>query len=644
MIINDRNIHFANQISHLIAEAEEMLSERQHTYIRSQEYYNGIMHDVPSMAGHSSVVSCDLRAAIRKIMPSICRILLSGHKFVEYCPVRQGDEEMAIAASDYVNHIIFPEGKGRDSVENAIYDALLSGIGILTWRYDLQENCTTSLHTGLDEQSFIMLVQDPDVEVLEHSQRQDEGVIIHDVRIRRQYCQGKVCINAVPPDEFLIHPQATDIDRSPIIGRKLYLTRSDLISMGYDRQLINQLPIASSIQQKTSSWSFQKSDHSDGALEMIEYYELYVTLDYDGDGIAELRRVVMAGGTNKENILANEEWDELPYTCLRAIRSPHCFVGESLADSIIEIQKIKTVLLRQTLDNLYWQNQPQTIVQEGSIIDPESVLNPQFGQPIRVSAGMDVRSVLGIHTVPMIADKSFAMLHYLDQELVDRTGISDIASGLSPEILQNMTATATSLIEQSGIGQVELIVRTLAQGLERLFRGLLRLIIQHQDKVRMVRLRDQWISFDPRYWNADMDAKVNIGLGSGSRERDIMMMSHLLSVQKEILAVFGMNNPFVSSTNLYNSIARLAESTGIQNVNEYFTRPDADFGKSTKTQPINEQMQHVQFERSLAYARLQAEMEIKRAKMDAEIVLKNHQMAAEYALKEKAASQQRLDD
>ncbi|WP_354688017.1 phage portal protein [Candidatus Liberibacter africanus] len=628
----DPKINFSNKISHLIADAEKMLAERQQSYIRSQEYYNGIMWDVTSVAGHSSVVSCDLRAAIRKIMPSVCRVLLNGHKFVEYSPIRQGDEKMASAASDYVNHIIFPEAKGRDSVENAIYDALLSGIGILTWRYELQELCTTTLHTGLDEQSFITLIKDPDIEVLEHSQREDEGEKVHDIRIRRKYSQGKVCIDAVPPDEFLIHPSAVDIEKSPIVGRKLYLTRSDLISMGYDRQHINSLPAAFSSNTE-NIWQFQQCHNADKALEVIEYYELYVTIDYDDDGIAELRRVIMAGGTGQDNILVNEEWDEVPFTCLRAIRAPHCFVGESLSESIIEIQKIKTVLLRQTLDNLYWQNQPQTIVQEGAIVDPESVLNPQFGKPIRVAPGMDVRSVLGIHSVPMIADKSFSMLHYLDQELVDRTGISNVSSGLSPEILKNMTATATSLIEQSSIGQVELIVRTLAQGLEMLFRGLLRLIIQHQDKVRMVRLRDQWVSFDPRYWNADMDAKVNIGLGSGNREKDIMMVSHLLSLQKEIMATFGINNPFVSAANLYNGIACLAEAIGVQNVNEYFNKPDLE--KPFTADSNDEKIQNLQFEQVLSYNRLQADMELKRVKIQAEIDLKRQKLEAEYLLEKK---------
>ncbi|AGA64775.1 putative portal protein [Liberibacter crescens BT-1] len=633
----EKEQEFAGTIRRLVSDAEELLSQRQQIYQRSQEYYDGTMVDIPVMAGRSSVVSCDLRAIIRKIMPSLCRVLLAGKKVVDYHPVHQGDEEMAAAASDYVNHVVFPEAGGRDAVENAIYDALLCGNGILTWRYEMREKTQTSLHTGLSEAAFALLASDDDVDVLEYSRRQKDGVAVHDLRIRRKNRQGRVCIDAVPPDEFLIHPEAIDIDNSLLVGRKLSLSRSTLVSMGYDRDRIHRLPTARSGAGMHRSRSMQDADH---ALERIDYYELYVTVDYDGDGVAELRRVVMAGGTNEENILVNEEWDEVPFASLRALRYPHRFEGESLAASVAEIQRIKTVLLRQTLDNLYWQNQPQVIVQEGTILDPESVLNPQFGQPIRVTAGLDVRTALGMHGVPMVADKSFAMLDYLDRELIDRTGISDAAGGFSPELYQNMTATATALVEQGGIGQVELIVRTLAQGLERLFRGLLRLLVQHQDRARMTRLRDRWIEFDPRSWNVDMDASVNIGLGAGSRERDMVMMMNLLSLQKELISAFGVDNPFVSATNLYHGVARLAEAAGIQNVEHYFTCPDPESMKQGRdvvqaVDPLAAAEQNMHFEQALSRARLQAEIDLKREKMLAELQLKGQQMEAEILLKEK---------
>src|SRR5690606_36014008 len=240
--------------------------------------------------------------------------------------------------------------------------------------------------------------------------------------------------------------------------------------------------------------------------------------------IAELRRMVFAGGIKEEFLLEDTEWDEINYADIVCERRPHQWEGNSVPDDVIEIQTVKTVLLRQTLDNLYWQNNLQPIVQEGQVVNPESVMNPKFGMPIRVSQGVDVRTAVGYNIVPLVADKSFAMLSYLDEELTDRTGISDASSGMAPDALQNMTAKASAMVEQAGIGQTEMMVRTIANCLRPVFRGLLKLIIQHQDKPRTVRLRDKWVTFDPRTWNADMDATVNTGLGAGTRERDMMAM------------------------------------------------------------------------------------------------------------------------
>lgn len=200
--------------------------------------------------------------------------------------------------------------------------------------------------------------------------------------------------------------------------------------------------------------------------------------------------------------------------------------------------------------NLYWQNNQQPIVQEGTIENPEAVLNPKFGQPILVSQGTDVRVAVGYNVVPMVANKSSAMLSYLDQEATDRTGISDASSGMAPDALQNMTAKASAMIEAAGIGQTELIVRTFAQGLKRVFQGLLKLTIKHQDQPRTVRLRGQWTTFDPRHWNAGMDATVNTGLGAGTRERDMLMVQ---MIQREN-----------------------GEAAGLKSPDLYFTKPDQD--------------------------------------------------------------------
>lgn len=574
-------------VANLVKDCEAYREERSADRLRAMEYYDGEMKDVPVDEGRSKVVSRDVRSAIKKVMPSVIRTILGNDKIVEYEPMNEGDEGMAEQATDYVNYVVFPESEGRDAVEDAVADALKLRNGIIKWWYDRKIKVETSTHTGLDELSYAQLVESDDVEPLEHTAREEvvetpegpQSIPVHDVKIKRRTTQGCTKLAAIPLETFLIHPDAVSIEDSPLVGENTRQRRSDLIAMGHDRAKIEDLPMVGAgdqdIEEDTRRRdAFNQGDTEAKAMQEVEYYELLVRVDYDNDGIAELRRVVMAGGLHVQNLLENEEWDEVNYADIVCERRPHQWEGNSVTDDVAEIQKIKTVLLRQTLDNLYWQNNLQDIVQEDAIVNPEAVFNPEFGKPIRVKQGIDVNTALKTRIVPFVAKESFAMLAYLDEEVTDRTGISDASSGMAPDALQNMTAKASAMIEQSGIGQTELMVRTIAHGLKRVFKGLLKLVIQHQDKPRTVRLRNEWVQFDPRTWNADMDATVNTGLGAGTRERDMMMMSLIIGLQEKLLASLGPDNPYVKPDNLYNALAKQTEAAGLKSVELYFTKPD----------------------------------------------------------------------
>jgi hypothetical protein len=385
---------------------------------------------------------------------------------------------------------------------------------------------------------------------------------------------------------------------------------------------------------------FSEAGETDAMLQEVDYYEVYVRIDKDGDGVAELRRVVMAGGTGPEHVLENEYWDDVPFADIACERRPHQWEGSSIADDVMEIQRVKTVLLRQTLDNLYWQNMPQPVVQEGRIENPEALLNPQFGLPIRVKAGVSVQDAVQYTQVPMFAEKSFSMLTYLDNEVADRTGINDASSGMAPDALQNTTAKASAMIEAAGIGQTELIVRTLAHGLKRVFKGLLKLVIQHQDKPRSVRLKGKWVQFDPRSWDANMDATVNVGLGAGTRERDMMMMSQIIGLQERLYAALGADNPFVQPDNLHRALVGMTMAAGIKSPDMYFTQPDPQDIERRKAEarqkPTPEQekaqaqMQIEQMKAQLAMQMKQADMQVQtnkeRAQMEADLQIKSAEM------------------
>lgn len=661
----------AAQVSQLVKDCENYRDELSVDRIKAMEYYDGIMKDTPADPNRSKVVSRDVRSAIKKVLPSVIRTILGNDKVVEYQPVNEGDEAAAEQATDYVNFVVFPESDGYDAVQDAAHDALKLRNGIIRWWYDKKRKVQVSKHTGLEEQALVQLVADDDVEVLEQEAYEEQidtpqgpqPVKLYNVKIRRVSEYGCTKLAAVPLEEFLIHPDAISINDSPITGMKTRLRRSDLVEMGYDREKVDSFPASGSdIEEEEEEFTrrrdaFDENDSIVKALQEVDYYELYVKIDADDDGIAELRRMVFAGGLAEVNLLDDEEWDEVPFADLITERRPHQREGNSVTDDMAEIQRVKTVLMRQTLDNLYWQNNQQPIVQEGTIANPEAVLNPKFGQPIRVNQGIDVRGAVGYNTVPFVAEQSFGMLSYLDQEATDRTGISDASSGMAPDALQNMTAKASAMIEAAGVGQTELMVRTFAQGLKRVFQGLLRLVIKHQDKPRTVRLRNQWVTFDPRQWNAEMDVTVNTGLGAGTRERDMMMMQVVGAQQEKLLAAYGpVNNPYVSAENIWNSVSRGVEAAGLRTPDLYFTKPTPEQidqlqkAQASKPDPEMEKVkikaqadqQKAQLDAQLQREKMQQEAQLETQRIQQEMALKRYQIEQEIQLKRQTNAMQML--
>lgn len=637
------NVAMCNIVASLVKDAEDYRDERSEDRIKAMAFFDGdadkLQKYIPADEGRSRVVSRDVRSAVKKVLPSIYRTILGNDQIVEYQPVGEGDEGSAEQATDYVNYVALPECDGRQAIEDAINDAVRLRNGVLKWWQEEITDVKTSLHTGLDEMALAQLVESDDVEVLEHSEREEiievpgeDGmpqqvpVPAHDVKIKRRVTTSRPRIAAIPLENFLIHPDAIRLEDSPILGEHTKERRSDLVKMGWDKDSIWRAPVAGSDSDQEAEEDArrrdveQDEDAPQKALDEIDYYDLLVRVDKDGDGIAELRRMVFAGGIKEQYLLEDTEWDEVNYADIVSERRPHQWEGNSIPDDVIEIQRVKTVLLRQTMDNLYWQNNLQPIVQEGQIVDMGAVLAPEFGKPIRVSQGVDVRAAVGYNAVPMVADKSYAMLAYMDEEMTDRTGISDASSGLAPDALQNMTAKASAMIEQAGIGQTEMMVRTIANSLKPVFRGLLKLVIQHQDKPRTVRLRDEWVTFDPRTWNADMDAVVNVGLGAGTRERDMMMMQMVMGMQEKVLASMGpgVGMLYVSPDNMSNALDKFVESTGLRTPRLYFSRPTADEVKKEiqdqSQQPSPEEIK-AKAAMELEQVRGQTKMQVEQAKL-----------------------------
>jgi len=629
-------------VANMIRDAERHADDQQPDRLRATQYYNGEMMDTLPDAGRSKAVTRDVRAHIKKALPSICRTLLHGDELVEFMPKGEGDEAGAEQSSDYINFVVLPESGGRDAIYDAIHDALLLRNGILKWWVDERLEVSVSRHSGIPSEAFAELAAGDDVEVLEHTEREEMVEVdgqavpfpVHDVKLRRTIQRKQIKASAVPRERFLIHPDAVTFEDSLLTGERTQVTRSDLVAMGYDRETVDG--IGRTDEDNTEEVErrdfLSDTDAQTKANELVDYYEIFVRIDLDDDGIAELRRMCFAGGIHEQNLLLNEECDEVQFCDLCAMRQPHQWEGISIADDLMDLQRAKTVLLRQTLDNLYWTNNPQPVVNSAAIVDLDPVVNPDFGKAIQLNDGYNVRDAIHWNTIPFVAKESFGMMDYIDAEARDRTGISEASAGMAPDALQNVTAKASAMIEQSGIGQTEMIVRNLAQGLRRFFRGLLRLTIQHQDVPRTVRLRDEWVQIDPRQWNADMDCTVNTGLGAGTRERDMAVMGQVIGLQEKLFAAFGPDNPFVKPENVYASISRMVEAAGLKTPGLYFTEPNPQeiaAKMQAAAQKPDPEEQKFQAQMQLEQVKLQTQQAKEKAQMDADLQVKQAEIQAQ---------------
>jgi hypothetical protein len=580
------------------------------------------------MTGRSSVVSMDVADTIGWMLPGIIRVFMASDKMALYEPERPGDEEFAKQATDYANYVFLKDNPGYRIMWDATHDSLLLGNGVVKHWWDDKEECEYTEHSGLTEDQIAILGTEQSVEIV--AQKEGEPQIImapgpggqmvempiptYDVKIKRVTSAGRLKIECIEAEDFLLNREAKCIEDARFCSHRQETTKSDLIEMGFDRDVVEALPIDrfSTMQQEKLSRDEAASTFfnnvGDNSMALVELFECYVKADVDGDGIAETIRAFYAGGHGSGELLDWEVWeDDLPFSDIPCEPVPHRWDARSIADDTSDIQRVKTVITRQFLDNTYWNNNPMTAAEEGAIVNPETLRSPRFGATVYHKKGSLPPAPMA---VPYIGDKALLALQHFDQVREMRTGVSRSTMALDPEALQNQTATAANNTKDAAYSQIELIARNQAElGWRRVFRQLLKLIVKHQDRPRTIRLRDTWVEMDPRSWNANMDCTINIGLGTGSRDRDMAMLNQILNVQiamTDRLAQGGFSAQALEMVPKINMTAsKLAESAGIKNPEQFYLDIKPEMLEQMKQEAANRPDPEMQKEQMKAQTQLQ---------------------------------------
>ena len=609
---------------------------------RALEYYMREPYG-NEVEGKSQIVTGEVAEVVDGALPQLMRVFTSADDAVVFEPVNQGDDEKAEQATLYVNHVFYKDNNGFEIMHDWMKDALLQKVGVVKAYWDDKQDVTTEKYYGLNDDELALVGSDPEVEIVEQDttiaqeavfdemtgMQISPAISMHDIKVKRTKDLGKVVVENVPPEEFLISKRARTIADSPFVAHRKMLTRGELIAMGYDEDIVNSLSTGDALEfsperiaRYTRGEQPNDMDSQDESMQLVEYFECYIKTDYDGDGIPELRRVCYASN----EILDNEECDYVPFHSICPIPIPHKFFGHSLADRAMDLQLIKSTITRQMLDNLYLTNNYRVGAVEGQV-NLDDLLTSTAGGVVR----MKNPSAIVPLTVQSNASQSFPMLQYLDEIQAKRSGVSDASQGLNPDILQNVTATAVSAMQSAAQGKLELIARIFADtGVSSLFKGILQLVCKYQQKERILRINNKYVAFDPREWSHEYNISVNVGLGTGSKQEQLATMQMILDKQEQIITQYGLSNPLVNLKQYRDTLARFVQMAGFKDDSQFLMEVTEEQAQMLAQQQAQAGQSNPQVEAAQALAQVEREKAQLKAQTDAaKIQLDREQMQLE---------------
>lgn len=615
---------------------------------RNLQYYYGLPMG-NEVEGRSQVVSWDVFEVIESALPSLLEPFFAGDHICEFEPVSQEDEAYAEQATDYINYLIKKKNDGFVTFNTWIKDGLLSKVGIVRAWWDATPKQKKESYKGLTDQQLSRYLDDEKITIVTHDatpdpedaqQRaqaeqalpgmppeqqaqvmamlQQPARMLHDIDCVVDSGPRGVRIDNVPPESFVLSRKAKKLADVSIIGELRCYTRSDLVEMGFAKQRVADLSeyessaIGEAESIRNDGLITSTDDAADDSMQQLTLFFGFIRCDYDGDGIAEWRRVFLGGN----DVLENEEVDDHEYCLWSPILLPHRIIGMGYAEPIIEIQNIKTALTRQYLDSLYIANNPSTYAVDGKV-NLDDLLSTRIGRVVRMK---DI-GMAGPMPAALVANESLQGIELADTMREGRLGVTRYTQGLDADSLHK-TASGAAQFMSAAQQRLLMTLRIFAEtGAKDLCKKVLRLTCSYQDKAATIKMRNEWVEYDPRTWSSEMDVNINVGLGTGDKTQTVQFLTMLETyfMQAQPMGV-------VTPSNVYNLGKMLLKAGNIQGgESKLLTDPSKTPPKAPQKSP----------EQTLAEAELAIEqmrqagkredvaqqMAMNRAKLEADTVL-----------------------
>lgn len=582
--------------------------------------------------GRSSVVSQDILEVVESILPSLMRMFTQSDKMVNFEPQQAEDVPYADQISDYCNFIFNRDNNGFEILHSMFKTALLQKNGFCKIYWKTSKEQKKEHYEHLDETQYQALLIDEEVEIVEVEEIEEDNGIFYNCEVKRVKEYGRCQIDPVPPEEILVSPRAKNLKDCNFIAHRVTKTVSELIDMGFNKKDVESLP--SSEQDVFNTEAMVRRSYDDPSMDIeisnidpsqrvVQITECYMKVDMDGDGIGELRKIIVGGsGYNNYLILENEVINKMPFAMCVAIPMPFRFFGLSMYDLLADVQMMSTTIMRNTLDNMYFQNNARTIVVDGQA-NLDDLLTSRAGGIVRVKSP---NAVTPLQT-PNFLNDGLAMLQKIDQLKEKRSGVPNQLMGLNPDTINksHTTAESTRSMMQSSTQRIELIARSFADGVKDIFENILAVICEYQDQERIVKLRGEFIPMNPRQWTSHYDCITQVGLGTGNQDQRLEVLQQVLNVQEKMIQQQG-GMGMVTPQTIYNTIEAYLQNSGYKDATQFFNNPSQQPPQPPKEEKQDPALQLAAQQIEISKQKAMADADFKNRKLEADNEFKMQKM------------------
>lgn len=606
----------------------------------------------------SKVVTHDIEDTINWIMPHLMRVFLESDEMLtcEDTAYDDGDAALKIAA-DYLGHVFFTDNPGDEIIHDFAFDGLLQKMGVARIGWEDPQPKPPQIIEGATDEQLVKYTSDPEYQILEQEEEQKiiEGQPYRcwNLKVQRTPRVGRAIVETIAPEGFRVSRRAKSLKESDYHGWKSQIFLAEVITefpekraeLDPSRQYLSarddgDAEMASDTRaesrfpdEPTTALGGDRGHWSELGRKKVWQSIEYIKCDYDGDGVVELRRVRRVGDV----ILENDAVEESEFVAWSPIRVAHRLIGRSLADTLLDLQEIRTVLTRAALDGMSRSLLPRTVVNKrmATAATLDQILDHDIGAVIEVDG--PVQDAFREIVSPDVAASALTAIEYFDRRSEEASGVNRHAQGIAPDAITK-TKGGIEMLQAAANSRIELIARWMGISLQELFEKLLRLLMRHQDGPRLVKLHGQRVEVDPRRWSDEMSVSVHVGMAAESREKKLLNLNVIAQKQEGVLLQAGSGNPLVGMREYRNTLAQMVEAMGFKTGAKFFKEVPEDWQPPPAEDP---KMAEVKQKGQLAQAEMQQKGQLQAADLQGKQQLAQIQSALDERLAQQKAETER---